>query len=546
MASHSTSKLKRLLFLAHRWLGIVLCAFFAMWFVSGVVMMYVGYPKLTEAERLRRLPVLQAGQGLLPPAQALAAAGLQAPLASLRLAAASGGRPVYLAEPEREDGAEKKTPPGSGTVVIDARSGARLASVGAAEALAAGRAWAGPDTGLRHLGTIMEDAFTHSRGLDGHRPLHRVQLDDPEHTLLYVSGRTGEVVRDAPRAERWWNYAGAWIHWLYPFRGNAFDPYWADIVNWLSIAGIAMALAGTVAGLLRWRSGRPYRSGSRSPYPGKTMRWHHIGGLLFALTTITWIFSGLMSMNPWRIFSGAAAPLRMEALAGGPPALSPGVLSGAAPDALLAAAGAGVRELRWTRVLGQTLVLAYPAQGSPVVLDAAGARPAALDEKALAGAAGRLLPAPLLRIERLAAYDLHYYARADHTMMGGSDKPLPVLRLVFDDAAASWVHLDPRTGAVLGRSDRHKRASRWLFAMLHSWDWLPLLERRPLWDLLLIVLSLGGAVMSVTGIVIGWRRLGRKLGRTLDHRPAHKPALRPAPSGGSGRPRLLPLDQAPH
>lgn len=47
--------------------------------------------------------------------------------------------------------------------------------------------------------------------------------------------------------------------------------------------------------------------------------------------------------------------------------------------------------------------------------------------------------------------------------------------------------------------------------MLHNWDWLPLLERRPLWDVLLIVLSLGGAVMSVTGVVIGWRRLGVKL-----------------------------------
>jgi uncharacterized iron-regulated membrane protein len=33
---------KRWLFLLHRWLGVVVCAFFAMWFVSGVVMMYVG------------------------------------------------------------------------------------------------------------------------------------------------------------------------------------------------------------------------------------------------------------------------------------------------------------------------------------------------------------------------------------------------------------------------------------------------------------------------------------------------------------------------
>ena len=46
-----------------------------------------------------------------------------------------------------------------------------------------------------------------------------------------------------------------------------------------------------------------------------------------------------------------------------------------------------------------------------------------------------------------------------------------------------------------------------MFAMLHSWDWLPLLERRPLWDALLIALSLGGLLLSGTGAIIGWRRL---------------------------------------
>ena len=64
----------------------------------------------------------------------------------------------------------------------------------------------------------------------------------------------------------------------------------------------------------------------------------------------------------------------------------------------------------------------------------------------------------------------------------------------------------------MGRVDRHRRMSRWLFALLHSWDWLPLLDQRPLWDVLMIVLSLGGTAMSLTGIVIGWRRLGRKRG----------------------------------
>jgi hypothetical protein len=504
--------LKRLLLLAHRWFGIVLCAFFAMWFVSGVVMMYVGYPKLTDTERLAHLPPLRAGAGLLGPREALAAAGVAGPLRQLSLANARGGRAVYLAVPPSASGhghGRELAP----AIVVDALTGARAPATDQATAMASAAAYAGAGVGLRYLGTVGEDAFTHSRALDGHRPLHRVRLADADDTLLYISGRTGEVVRDATRTERLWNYAGAWIHWLYPFRGNAFDRYWADIVNWLAIAGIVMVASGAAVGVLRWRFRRPYRDGARTPYRDRMMRWHHIGGLLFAVTTAAWIFSGLMSMNPWRIFDGGAAPLRTAALEGAPPAPS---AAAATPDALLAAAGPGVRELRWTRVLGDTIVRAQGAAGAPLLLDGHAARPLTLDAAALQAAAAGLLPAPVARIERLTAYDLYYYSRDDHAMSGGRARPLPVLRIVFADALRSWVYLDPRTGEVVGRSDRYRRTSRWLFAMLHSWDWAPLLARRPLWDALLIALSLGGAVMSATGVVIGWRRLGGKLRRAVN------------------------------
>jgi hypothetical protein len=490
---------KRWLYLTHRWLGIALCAFFAMWFVSGMVMMYVGYPKLTPAERLQHLPALNAAAPLLAPAQALELAGITEPLKELRLAAASGGRPVYFATPAGARGGD--------VVLIDARRGEHLPPVDADWALASAAAYAPGSQGLEYLDSIEEDAFTHSRGLDAHRPLHRVQLADADSTRLSFSGQTGVVVRDSKRTERLWNYAGAWIDWLYPFRGNAFNAYWTDIVNWLSIAGIAVALAGTVVGIMRWRFTRPYRSGARSPYPGRMMRWHHVTGLLFALVTITWIFSGLMSMNPWRIFNSGAAPLQTAAVQG--TALKP-TAQYAAPQALIDAADGAVRELRWQMVLGRATVFAHSSSGAAQLFDARTAQPLALDPQALKAAAARLLPFPVARIDTLSDYDLYYYARAPHSMMGASERPLPIWRVVFDDPHASWVHLDPHTGNVLGRLDRHKRASRWLFAMLHSWDWLPLLERRPLWDITLLALSLGGLLLSVSGVVIGWRRLRRR------------------------------------
>ena len=504
---------KRWLFLIHRWLGVLLCALFAMWFISGVVMMYVGYPKLTPAERLAHLPPLRAAAVALEPAQALAAAGLTGPLQDLRLAVASAGRTVYLVQPlpDKAAAALPKNAPQrrSAAVVVDAQTGQRLGPVGTAQALASAAAYAGAPVSTTYEGPLDEDAFTHARALDGHRPLHRVRLGDAQDTVLYVSGSTGEVVLDATRSERGWNYVGAWIHWLYPFRGNVFNAYWADIVNWLSILGIAMTVTGTVVGVLRWRFASRYKSGRRSPYQGRMMRWHHIAGLLFAVITLTWIFSGLMSMNPWRIFDSGAPPLQTQAMHGGPLTLP---AQPASVAALLAASPSTVRELRWVRSAGHTLVLAAAPAARATVLDATTAQAQVLDGAALIAAAARLLPAPVQRIDTLNAYDTYYYAREAHTMTGGTERPLPVLRVVFADPHSTWVHIDPHSGAVLGGLDRHRRMSRWLFAMLHSWDWLPLLDTRPLWDVLLVVLSLGGVAMSLTGIVIGWRRLGRKLG----------------------------------
>src|SRR3546814_7992778 len=77
-------------------------------------------------------------------------------------------------------------------------------------------------------------------------------MSDTAHTLLYVSSTTGQVVMDASRAERNWNYVGAWLHWLYMFRDRPVDPVWSWIVIVLSGVGVLAAVKGTLAGL--WRS----------------------------------------------------------------------------------------------------------------------------------------------------------------------------------------------------------------------------------------------------------------------------------------------------
>lgn len=493
---------KRWLFLTHRWLGIGMCLLFALWFFSGMVMMYVGYPKLTETERLAHLPVLQAAPGLLSPQEVLRKAGISAAPAEMRLSMASAGQASYWVLGAGKSGNSHHQ--GIATV-IDAYTGNVLPPAGQAQAMAAAAAFA-PGIAASYQGLVQQDAFTHSRGLDGHRPLHVVALEDTARTRLYISSKTGEVLRDATATERGWNYVGAWLHWLYLLRGNWFDAIWADVVNTLSIAGIVLAISGTVVGLMRWRFARPYRSGQRTPYLSRLMRWHHIAGLLFAAVTLTWIFSGLMSMNPWHIFDSRQRAVDMGKWPMGAMNLP---ADAANPAQLLASTGPGVRELRWSRVLGQTQVTAVNALGYKEVLDAVSAKPLKHDKAALLAGAARLSDAAVLSSQWLSDYDLYYYARADHTMMGGASKPLPVLRVFYGDAGQTWLHIDASTGQLLGQLNQRQRIKRWLFAMLHSWDWLPLLQRRLLWDGLLIILSLGGLLLSSTGMVIGWRRLRR-------------------------------------
>ncbi|HAP28402.1 MAG TPA: hypothetical protein DCR74_23000, partial [Achromobacter sp.] len=82
------ARLRRLTYLAHRWLGIGGCLLMLAWFLSGIVMLYVGYPKLTPEERFASLPVLIADD--LHPLDAAQPGGSLAVLTSVR------GEPAYV------------------------------------------------------------------------------------------------------------------------------------------------------------------------------------------------------------------------------------------------------------------------------------------------------------------------------------------------------------------------------------------------------------------------------------------------------------------
>ena len=80
----------------------------------------------------------------------------------------------------------------------------------------------------------------------------------------------------------------------------------------------------------------------------------------------------------------------------------------------------------------------------------------------------------------------------------------PVYRSV---CGSTWFHIDGASGAILERLDPSRRAYRWFYSALHTMDF-PVLSARPAWRSALIVILCGfGFLFSLTGVVIGWRRL---------------------------------------
>jgi hypothetical protein len=128
-------------------------------------------------------------------------------------------------------------------------------------------------------------------------------------------------------------------------------------------------------------------------------------------------------------------------------------------------------------------------------------------EADLIDAAARAMPGVGIRdMTWLDAYDSYYYDRS-------GSLSLPVLRVTYADAQGTALYLDPRRGAIARKEERLTRLNRWLYHGLHSLDFPFLYGSRPLWDVVVIVLCLGGVAVSATTLWPGWKRVGRHVRR---------------------------------
>lgn len=455
----------RWLVLTHRYVGIAIGLLMMVWLLSGIVMLFARWPSVDEGRRIEALaPIPWAACCVFPD---------QRPETRLDKASVEGvaGKPVL----RLPDGVFDLTT-GQPMAPLSADQASRVAAEFAARSGISGA----PNT----VEPLIRDQWTVTGYFNKHRPMWKVAFDDAAGSVVYVSAGSGKVVQMTDRKARVLNWLGAIPHWLYPAILRQDAKLWQQVVIWTSVVGTFLTLTGLYLGIATL--GRT-RSGRLSPYRGM-MAWHHWTGLATGLLTLAWVFSGLMSMNPWGLLESGDS----EA-----PALVTGDVSyGDLTAAIGAVKGIAAGQVRLAPLADRPFLIAGEQR-----LDATG-RPAPLTPAELATAATR---AGALRDQQMIAReDAYYYGHHDTVR-------LPAWRATLVNG--DRLYLDSRTGEVESFVDAPARGFRWWHLGLHRFDVIPGFDRGAGWATAMVILLLAATFGVGIGVWLGFRRAGHDVGQ---------------------------------
>ncbi len=473
----------RLLILVHRYLGIAFGLIVALWCLSGFVMMYVRYPDLSEREYLAGLPAIDTSACCVADSDVLEQLSGVDEIWIEMLA----GQPVLRARYGRDLG-----------LLVNISTGRWFSTINRETAMQQADAFlsaSGSDSEARFLARKARDQWTVAGYFNPHRPLYQLAANDKAGTHIYVSSVNGQVIQTTTSSERFWNSFGSVIHWIYPTVIRQNTALWSQVVIWLTVASLFLVVVGIYLGIKQFSA---RGNGPRSPHQGLKL-WHHYSGLIFGLLTVTWLFSGLLSMNPWGAFEGDSGSAERNRLHGS--TVSSAELANIIETLSHTDLPEGTVQLRSVQLDGVLALVASDSTGHVTRLNASTLQPDPLPRIIWSRIADLTKPdSPVQTAGFIESGDKYYFSHHEAVSF-------PAYRIVFDDAERTRYYFDATTAELIKKYDSDRRVNRWLFLGLHRGDFTSLMRGRPLWDLILLPLMIGVTIGAISGVWMGIRRL---------------------------------------
>lgn len=472
----------------HRILGTLLSVLFLVWFLSAFVMMYHGFPRASQAEKTGKLEYLSPALPSLE--EVIARLPEDEKVKTIRVDRLLGQTVFHIRTAEGNYDL-----PADSTESLPAIDGERIRKIAAL--------WC--PAPIARVDTLYSlDQWIPFGRLKEEFPIYKFRFDDSEGHQLYIGSQSGEALQFTTRNERFWAWLGAIPHWVYFTRLRQDAALWSKTVVWLSGIGCLMTLAGLWVGVDVWRRSRKQGKGF-SPYRKKWYHWHYVTGIVFGLFVLTFCFSGMMSLAEVPAWISKPVleknPLR-EIKKGA--TINDYVLDyrqvlSEYPD---------VKQIEWSNFRSIPYYI-VKRESAELYVDASAPSPRPLkltEEQAIEAVRSIHGDSARLRVSLLNEFETDY---RDMSRMYRNRSLLPVWKIAADDVDHSVYYIHPETAAVR-YVNTTARWKYWMYTALHrlriqGLNSSPALRKSVLW-----VLLLGGSVVSLSGVVLGVRYIGRK------------------------------------
>ncbi|MEW7281182.1 PepSY domain-containing protein [Aquimarina sp. 2201CG1-2-11] len=467
----------------HHYLGTFFFGMFLIWFLSGFVMMYKSFPFLSQKEKIEGNEIIQKMANDLPHPAIVFTGHQQESTNSLRINSILD-EPVYHLITNEGKFVSKFAYTGE-NIKIDKQFAIQVA-----------RTFTGILANAKVSILTEVDQWIPRPKYAKHLPVYKVNFEDEESTYVHISSKTGEVISNTTRFDRVWAWLGAIPHWIYLKEIRMHATLWSQLCIWLSAFGFIMCLSGIITGIVRFKN-KPKANFKR--FKNKWYNFHYYTGLIFGVFVCTWIFSGFMSMSPFNWSYNFTLSEQESLLWEGRKNSLENITDKEWANFQQSIPSSTIKEAHFSSFSGKLFAKYFVVDNiKTVCLSDVNYIP---KESDLSKQISHISKTDMgVTIEVLHQYDNYYYDRHNN-------KKIPVIKATTTDLA---YYIDPVNGNVLLKSDVTNKLERWLYHGLHSWDFSFLTSNRPLWDIVMILLLLGGTTISITATGLGIKFIKRK------------------------------------